>query len=773
MTDQIERRAAGGPVAGGAEEQNGWALVVGLVLLALVLWVVAARRQPPAPKPENAPAAEFSGARAHGVLRDLLGDGRPHPTGSPANAAVRDRVIAQLRTLGYSPEVQRSFACSPMRNICAHVENVVARLEGTARDGAVLLMAHYDSVPAGPGASDDMAGVATVLEAARALKSGPPPRNPVILLLNDGEELGLVGAQAFVDSPLVREVKVVVNVEARGSSGPSLMFESIGDNGWLIPHFAAGAPHPITSSVFVTIYELLPNNTDLTVFKGSGVHGLNFAYVENPLHYHTAADTVENLAPASLQHHGDNALGTVRQLAQADLANTPKGRAVFFDVLGWSVVRWPVPWTVPLAILTVVLMLSVFVIGRRRGQVTAGGLLTGVLAFLAVVLLAGVLAFGLAMLVSRTVPVPWIAHWFPLVAGFWLLPLGVAGLLFPGLARRAGRLGITVGVWLVWSLFGLILAFVAPGISYLFLVPALIAGMALQAVLRATSVTTVAVGVMLPVLIAGLLWFPILAPLYHGLGSGALVPIAVLMAIFVSGLAPLFRVTRPGLRRAVTALAFVAALAGIGVALASPPYAASSPQAVSIQYHQEADTARSRWLVFSTPPFPQELRQGAEFGAQRERGYPWYGERFRLWQAPAPRLDAPAPTLTVLEQAPQGSGRRVRVLLASQRGAPMGTLLIPEAAQLRSVSIDGRPVRFGEKGPQPQFGNYEIELRTLPASGAELELVFGTSAPQDVYVGDQSYGLPPFAEALDRARPAGSVRSQDGDTTLVTSRVRI
>ncbi len=308
--------------------RSGWGLLVAGALLAVVLSAVVERRQAPAVQPASAPAGAFSGERALAVLRDLVGDGRPHPMGSPANAAVRDRVLAQLRQAGYAPEVQRRIGCTPTYSGCGHAENVMARLEGTARDGAIVLMAHYDSVAAGPGVSDDLAGTAAVLEVARALREGPAPKNPVIFLLTDGEEASLSGAQAFADSPLAREVKVVVNLEARGTRGPSLMFESIGNDGWLIPLLAAGASRPVTSSVFVTIYQLLPNNTDLTVFKKRpDVDGLNFAYVENPTHYHTAVDDLASLDPASLQHHGDNALGVLRQLAQADLE----------DVLGLAV----------------------------------------------------------------------------------------------------------------------------------------------------------------------------------------------------------------------------------------------------------------------------------------------------------------------------------------------------------------------------------------------------------------------------------------------------
>lgn len=771
MADQIERREATG-----SQEQNGWALLIALLLLALILWLVVARRQAPAPKPADAPAAEFSGARALGVLRGLIGDDRPHPTGSPANAAVRDRIVAQLRALGYSPEVRADFACSELNSSCARVENVVARLEGTARDGAILLMAHYDSVAAGPGAGDDMAGVAAVLEVARALKNGPPPKNPVILLIDDGEEIGLIGARAFADSPQASEVKVVVNLEARGSSGPSLMFESIGDNGWLIPLLAGGVPHPVTSSVFVSIYEVMPNNTDLTVFKRPGVHGLNFAFLESPMHYHTSADTVENLSPASLQHHGDNALGVVRQLAQADLANPPAGKAVFFDVLGWSVVHWPVGWTVPLAALAMLVILSVFVVARRRGRASAGGLVLGLIAFLASVLLTGALAYGLAMWASGMLRVPWIARPFPLLAAFWLLPLVVGGLLLPRLGRRAGAGGAYVGVWLAWSLCGLALAFVAPGISYLFLVPALIAGVAGHAYLQGGSPTTGAVAVLLPVLIAGLLWFPILIPLYDGLGSTALLVIAVLVAVMVAALAPLFAVTRPRVRWAVTGLALVGAIVGLAMALTSSPYGPRSPQPLSVQYHLEADSGRSRWLVFNAPPFPQELRQAAEFGADREPTYPWSPDMFRSWQAQAPRLEQPGPNLAVLEDVPEGNGRRVRALLTSDRGAPVAILTVPRAAKLESMSIDGRPVNTAVGGPQgggSQAKYQTIQLLTLPPDGAEIVLRLGERAPQEWYVSDRSYGLPPFADALQKVRPPATVRSQDGDTTLVTRKVRL
>ncbi|HEX2777131.1 MAG TPA: M20/M25/M40 family metallo-hydrolase, partial [Candidatus Acidoferrales bacterium] len=177
--------------------------------------------RPPAPLPSSAPTTEFSAGRAREVLRRLVGDGIPHPTGSAANGVVRGRIVDELTKLGYQPEVQSGFSCDDF-GTCATVKNILARLDGVEPGASVLLSAHYDSVPAGPGASDDGAGVAAVIEIARSLKSTPAPRHSIIILIDDGEEAGLLGAHVFVtQSPWAKDVRAAVNLEARGTSGPS------------------------------------------------------------------------------------------------------------------------------------------------------------------------------------------------------------------------------------------------------------------------------------------------------------------------------------------------------------------------------------------------------------------------------------------------------------------------------------------------------------------------------------------------------------------------
>src|ERR1700683_2971155 len=145
---------------------------------------------PPAPRPSTAPATEFSAARPLDTFHRVLKEDTPHPIGSAANDAVRGRIVDELTRLGYQPQVQTAFDCGQYVN-CATVNNVVAQLDGTEggpdSSGAVRLAPRYDSLPAARGDSDDGAGVAAVLEIARALKSLPAPRRAIVLLIDDGE----------------------------------------------------------------------------------------------------------------------------------------------------------------------------------------------------------------------------------------------------------------------------------------------------------------------------------------------------------------------------------------------------------------------------------------------------------------------------------------------------------------------------------------------------------------------------------------------------------
>ncbi|MHB8384246.1 MAG: M20/M25/M40 family metallo-hydrolase, partial [Candidatus Binataceae bacterium] len=232
----IERSAATEPLSASIRDPAYSSGPIVLVL-AIILTIAAIQKSGPPPVVgARAPAGDFSAARAMPDLRAIAA--RPHPLASTDNARVRAYLVKCLTELGVTPEIQTATVArtdpSGLRSFAA-VNNIVARIPGSASTGAIMLMAHYDSVPSGPGAGDDSAAVAAILETVRALKTGPPLRNDLIVLFSDGEELGMLGAKAFVENyPALRDVKVALNFEMRGDYGPVVMFQTSADNAWLI-----------------------------------------------------------------------------------------------------------------------------------------------------------------------------------------------------------------------------------------------------------------------------------------------------------------------------------------------------------------------------------------------------------------------------------------------------------------------------------------------------------------------------------------------------------
>src|SRR5918995_340018 len=321
-------------------------------LAALVVWTKAAER-PPSPVPASAPETKFSAERAWRHL-ERIADEEPTPIGGAGGDEVRDYLVDELTALGLDVEVQdgvgvRTFDAD---TVAGRVENVVATLPGRDSTGRVFLAAHYDTTFGAPGASDDKAAVAAILETARALRSGERLRNDVVLLLTDGEEPGLLGAESFVEQhPYGAEGGVVLNWEATGNSGPSVLFETSGGNAELIEEFAASAPHPVGEAAMAELYELSSQNTDFTV--------LNFAFIDGRAYYHNPRDTIENFDRASMQHHGANMLALARAFGERDLDRLDSdGNAAYFTLFG-AAISYPAWLIWPLAGLAVVALLAI------------------------------------------------------------------------------------------------------------------------------------------------------------------------------------------------------------------------------------------------------------------------------------------------------------------------------------------------------------------------------------------------------------------------------
>lgn len=719
------------------------------------------------------------------VLGRILANAKPHPIGSEMNDEVRDNIVAELSKIGYSSEIQSGFVCDGSET-CGTVHNIVARLDGAGDQSegepAVLLSAHYDSVPAGPGASDDGAGVAALIEIARALKVVPRPRHPILLLIDDGEEAGLLGARAFVNlNPRARSVRAAVNVDARGTSGPSLMFETGTASQWAVSLYAKHTVRPMTSSIFYTAYKQLPNDTDFTTFRAAGYQGLNFAYVSDVFRYHTPLDNPINVSPGSLQHQGDNAFSSVLALANADLANLPQREAVFLDLLSHWTVRWPASWATTLAILTDLLLYAQIAWLFRAQSIGRGNLLWGIAAWLFIIFAAGASAYALEILIRLTgaIPVNWIAHPLPIEICFWMLAVTVvvtSGSLF---LPRAGVWGLWCGVWIWWGVLSFLIVWLASGLSYVFVLPSAVAGLSALPFTVTRRNSDARTGLALTAILSTTMaWAVGVAPailLYDGLGIRVLPLIAVIIALLLTPLVPLCGDLRNiGLK----GVAFSSILVAITMLMAfasvvAPPYSAKAPERVNIHYWQDADSGKSQWIVHpASGRLPDPIRVAAAFHSIDHGPFPWeHGPAF-LTDAPAMTLSAP--TLTVIESSQDFGRHEYHALLRSERGAPVAMVLFPPDADVESVRVNNVPVEPQTRRMSQDFSGWKaFRCVTMPAEGIGIAFSLASGGPVQVEVVDATFDLPAEGKFLLSARPLTATPSQDGDLTIVSRGVQL
>lgn len=337
-----------------------------ILLFGLLVWVGIGVDQtiPPKPASLDTPESAFSSVRAMPHVRQI--GSKPHPTGSHENAEVRQYLISQLILLGITPEIQSSVVVNPKNKKAVQIHNVLVKLPGSNPGKALLLSAHYDSVVTGPGAADDGASVAAILETLRTLKLQPALQNDLICLFTDSEESGLLGAHAFVEQhPWAKQIGMALNFEYRGNSGAFMMFETSDGNGKLIEGLAESVAFVMSNSLMYEVYKHLPNDTDFSVFKHAGIPGMNFAAIEGHKAYHTPLDRPEFLSQGTLQHEGDIMMALVKYFGSQPLGDLKAENRMYFDFPGLGIIHYPMSWTIPLCSLLATLFAALYVIHHK------------------------------------------------------------------------------------------------------------------------------------------------------------------------------------------------------------------------------------------------------------------------------------------------------------------------------------------------------------------------------------------------------------------------
>ncbi|MEP7130289.1 MAG: M28 family peptidase [Sphingomicrobium sp.] len=707
---------------------------------------------------EHPEASHFDAARAKAALALILGDEGPHPADTAADDQVRDRLIALLRHVGLNPIVRDQLACNELyksRGVsCARVRNVIAVL-GPASGKAVLLNAHYDSTPVGPGAADDGIGVATLFEVGAILRDRPLKR-PVILLFNEGEELGLVGARAFLADPLSRNVDSLVNLEARGVRGPVNMFETSRPNGAPIAVFAAAVSHPIANSLSTDVYRLLPNYTDVNSFAERGWLTLNLAPIGNETRYHSPGDDVAALDPATLQHMGDQTLALASALANG-APRAATGDRIFMDLAGTALITLPMIAGVVL----LVLLLAGFAMlaGTRRELLRGAAVVLGTL--------AGSTALSwlaLALIGAARHGMFWRAQplWSHLATYISVMLVGVA--LLATIGRRADVRQLRAVFWLAYVIIGALIGLAAPGGIVFFLFPPLFVLIGVIAARWWRPAERI--GAIAAIVLLYLTWGAMLGLLEELLNGGPMWIFAPLGALLIL---PILIEAKPLIDavklRSAALVAGMLALLGWAAAAAAPAYSADREQRFVIAHVSDASSGKSSWSVINDgAPLPNAYRTAGKW----TRGTLPFSERQR-WLTPAaagPR--ARAPDVELVSQV-QNGGERTMVVRLRANGNDRVELIAPEDSRIRSASVNGfvRPIDPNESG------KYLIDCFGRSCDGAAITLVIGKTSPIEMLVIGSKAGLPPGAAPLLRATPQFARPQYNRDETIAFVRKKL
>lgn len=738
-------------------------LASGLVLLLFIValaFLSIYRLTPPAAMPAGAPAAQFSSARAMSHVQVVASS--PRPIGSAEHEAAHNYILQQLAAQGVETQVQTATAVGQAQAQTFRtgtVQNILGRLRGTANSKAVMLMAHYDSVQTSPGASDNGAGVAAMLETVRALKASAPLQNDVILLFTDGEEVGLLGARAFVEEhPWARDVGVVLNLEARGTGGPSLMFETSEGNGWLVQEFARSAEHPMGNSLSYEIYKRLPNDTDLTIFKKAGFSALNFAYIDGLTRYHSATDSIQQLDERSLQQQGANALSVVRRFGNLNLNETRGGNAVYFNLLGTTFFYYPAWLVLPLTGLTLLLFIGVLILGFWRKLLTLRGLGFGFLALLLNGLATAILISVSLRLVRALLRGDEFTPWGDIygsklyLAGFVCLTVAVTVALYNLFRRKTSIHNLALGAMLWWMMLTILVSLFIPGASYLLTWPLLITLVGHAIIFAGNDSSSITKFVLLAfcAIPAMLLFSPMLYLIFVAMTVNASVMLMLLLVLLLGLLISHLDLMTKASNWLVPAGAAVLGLGLLVGGLFAGGFDRSHPKTDNIFYGLNADTGQAVWASMDDRADEWTAQFFSNGGEQRALAEFFPLSDFTYLQSASPAAALAAPEVTLLDDDKNNDARILRLRITSPRNAQTVSVYPGADSPIMRASINGKPIKLDDVAAGEKWG---FHYYGLPREGVELTLELKSPAPLTLRVNDRSYGLPELPGVAIKERP--------------------
>ena len=753
-----------------------WSLLT-LLLTMLLIFLSIRSTSPPTLRQGEMPDSVFSVKNAYSFLVQIAR--APHSTGTLENDRVRQYIAHAASKLGFAVEIQNTTSVNTRGGYvnAASINNIIAVKKGLHNSKAVMLMAHYDTQPNSPGAADDGAGVAAMLETARALQHVKALENDLILLFTDGEEVGLMGARAFVnESPLMKNIGLVINFEGRGNSGPSNMFELNENNGWAIEQYAKAAAHPFGNSLGYEIYKKMPNTTDFTVFKNSGVSGWNNAYINGFVNYHSPNDKPENMDLRSLQHQGDNMLSLVKHFGGLQIKNTRAPDASYFNAAGGWFVHYPASFNLAFVLTANIFFIWLLVAGFAKNDIKLGSFIVSALLFPAVLATIYFSSKYLLRIILARYPLythfdqnnSYNSGWYFLAFSAWALT--ICSFIYYLAIKKISTGTLLAGIVATAVLLMNAMQYYMPSASYLLFIPLLfILGARLlifykkaNEALPSGRLTLVNLAGVLPVicLLAPIVYFTFIV-----FSLGTFLPFVVVAAGICAGL--LLPVILPVLKTQKLLVPIVSILCFFGFVLAghfTSAYTQKSPLQSYRAYSWDADSAKGKWSSewYATDKWTADFlkSQSADKRARHAN--------MQLNSLPGLAF---LPTSAAVKKDTLENGRRklaIRFNSSSANGTNIN-FAIADSSNVSMVLINGKEARAIKNINTSWVSN--INYTGCPGNG--VDIVFSLPAVKKLYltVTERSIGLPPMPDVYS-SYPKNVIPSHaaNSNTTSVKKR---
>ena len=686
---------------------------------------------------------------------------QPHFVGSTAHEQVANYLTLELQKLGLQPSYQQGVTLTDWGNLVSS-KNIIARIPGSDEsEKALLLLAHYDSAPHSfsHGASDDASGVATILEGVRAfLHSKSPHKNDIILLFTDAEELGLNGAALFVTQHAwAKKVGLVLNFEARGSSGPSYMLMEVNrGNAKMTQAFSAANPvFPVTNSLLYSLYKMLPNDTDLTVFRKQGaIQGFNFAFIDNHFNYHTAQDDFQHINPKSISHQGYYLMPLLHYFSNSDLTSLESPADEVYFTLPFVFVHYPFSWNLILCGLAIGLFVILLFVGLGKRILHFSEIGKGILRFFGLLAVIGLLSYGLWPLLNLINPsysdilqgFTYNGHWY--IAAVIALAFGLAFLGYQNTTKLNSEFNYFIAPLLVWIVIQFLIAVYLPGAGF-FILP-LFGSLLMLGYYVVTQETSLTWNLVFSIP-AVLIYSPFIVVFPIGLGLKMLPVAGAFTFLVFSLLFPVFlainRKTVAGIISLLFGLFFIA------MAQYDSAFVAGKAKPNSLLYVYDAETKKAVYTTYdsqvdewtkiylSSNPSPAKALNNLPL-------YSKYHSKF-TYESPAPRIALTPPTVVFEKDSIDAHYRYVQISITPNRKVNRYDVFASEQLSFYNLKANGASLiqskgtyLLGKKGSQyPRNGQKLLSYYVVDNKPLVLSFQLLKSAQLDLDLLESSFDL--------------------------------